>query len=421
MKKKLLTAALALGIAVAAWLYVVIFVGPEYQETFRDIKVEFVGETSLRQKNLMVLKTEIPTVDVVLSGNRSDLIKVNHADISVTLDLAQIQDPVTKEYRYDITLPSNVSGGSVIVESLSSSGITLEVVATDSKPIPVEVKYDEGAIATGFVPLEVEQELEELQIYGPADVVGQITFAKIWLELDENKEDNKSDISGEYVATLCDAKGQEVDARYVTVTTPGAEVIHVTLPILMKKTLPLRVNLIDGGGATTENTTVKYAPETITVLGREDVLKDYNEIFLGDIDLAEVPLDGEPFVLPISLKDGVIDRSGLTEATVTLTLPDLTEQVFNVSREQFRITGNSDDTVPVIDTEQVKVTVRGTEAAVSALTPEMFTIYIDVTNVPVDQPKDWVVLVQLENAPEGVGVVGGPYKVLIELKKNTQE
>ena len=416
MKKKLLTAALALGIAVVAWLYVVMFVGPEYQETFRGIKVEFVGESTLKQKDLMLLQTQLPTVDVVLSGNRSDLIKLNHSNISVTLDLSQFEKAEKKDCRFEVTFPSNVARGSVIVESQSPGYITLEAVATDRKTIPVELVYDATLIADGFVPMEEELELTELQIYGPANVVGQITCAKIPLELDSNKENNKSDISGDYVATLCDKDGNEVDARYVTVTTEGAESIHVKLPVLMKKVLPLKVTLLNGGGATTDNTTYKISPETVTVLGREDVLQDYNEIVLDPIDLAKVELNAGPITLPIALKEGVIDKSGISEATVTLELPDLREKIFYVSRDRFQITGNPEDTVPLIDTEQIRVKVRGTENAVEALTPEMFTVLIDVSNIPVGQPKDWDVEVQLEATPDSVGIIGGPYKVLIELK-----
>ncbi len=413
MTKKILTAALALAISFALWLYVVMVIGPEYQDTFRNVKVEFVGETALAEKNLMILQTENPTVDLELSGNRRDLNKLSASNISVTLDLSQIEKAEKREYRYDVTYPGNVAKNAVTVENQNPAGILLEVVERGSKPVPVHVDYDEEAIAQGYGPLLEIVELSELQIVGPADVVDQITHAYIWVDITE--ENNKADITGEYVATLCNSDGEEVDSKYVTVTTEGAEKIGVTLPIRMKKVLPLTVEILEGGGATAENTPYTVSPSTVTVLGSEDALKDLEEISLGQIDLSKLEPGAEPIVLPIVLPDGVTNKSLVTEATVTVEMPELVKKQFVISRENFRQNGIPAGTYPDISAQQLTVTVRGTANAVNALTPEMIQVSIDFTDAKEGQMKDWTVQVTIAGEPDNVGIVGGPYTVWVEI------
>lgn len=418
MAKKIITAALSLVISFALWMYVVTVVGPEYQDTFRDVPVVFQGASALDSKDLMILDNETPTVDLVLSGNRSDLNKLSSSNISVTLDLSKIQDPGKTSYRYDVSFPGNVAQDSVTVQSQSPTGITLEIVRKKDKKIPVHVEFDETAVPEGYGFLPVEQELTELQIVGPESVVDQITQAKI--RLDVNEQNSKSDITGEYVATLCDANGQEVDARNVTVKTEGADSIFVHLPIRMKKVITLTVDVIEGGGATVENTPITVSPSTITVLGSEGALKELDSWSLGQIDLRQWDQDTEPLVLPIELPEGLTNKSGVAEATVTVELPELVEKEFVINKDQFKHLNLPAGTYPEISEEQLTVVVRGTANAVNAMTAEMLTLTIDFTDAKIGQMKDWAVELQIQGEPDGVGIIGGPYTVWVEIKDSTK-
>ena len=418
MTRKIITFAISLVLAFALWIYVVTVVGPEYEETFRDIPVVFQGASALEARDLMILGDETPTVDLKLSGNRRDLNKLSSSNISVTLDLSKILDPGKTSYRYDVSYPGNVANDSVTIQSQSPTGITLEIVRSKEKKVPVHVSFDEAAIAEGYGFLTVEQELSEIQISGPESVINQITQARI--ELDINQENNKTDISGEYVATLCDAKGQQVDSRYVTVSTEGAESISVTLPVRMKKVLPLTVTVIEGGGATQANSTVTMSPSTVTVLGKEEDLKDLQELSLGEIDLRQWSVNTESMYLPIEMPEGLTNKSGVTEATLMVDLPELVTKDFVIHRDLFKQLNLPAGTYPEISTEQLIVTVRGTKNAIEAMTDEMLAATIDLADAKIGQMKDWTVDVQIMGQPDGVGIIGGPYTVWIEIMDATR-
>ena len=413
MTKKIITFGISLVLAFALWLYVVTVVGPEYEETFRDIPVVYQGASVLESRNLMILGDETHTVDLKLSGNRRDLNKLSSSNILVTLDLSKILDPGKTAYRYDVSYPGNVADDSVTIQSQSPTGITLEIVRSKEKKIPVSVSFDEAAIAEGYGFLPVEQELTEIQISGPESVIDQITQATIALDI--NQENNKTDITGEYVATLCNENGQQVDSRYVTVSTEGAEAISVTLPVRMKKVLSLKVQVIEGGGATEANSTITISPATITVLGKEEDLKDIQEISLGEIDLRQWSNNAESMYLPIELPEGLTNKSGVTEAMVMVSLPELQTKDFVISRDLFQQLNLPAGTYPEISAEQLVVTVRGTKNAIGALTDEMLKATIDFSDAKIGQMKDWAVDVQIAGEPDGVGIIGGPYTVWIEI------
>lgn len=418
MAKKIMTAAMALAISFALWLYVVMVIGPEYQDTFRGVKVELVGEDVLRQRGLMVMQdVEDLTVDLVLSGNRSDLNNLSSSNISVTLDISQITGPTDTPFEYKISYPGNVAQNAVTVENQSPSGFALKVVWAEEKNIPVNVEYDQEMIADGYGPLPEETELTQITIFGPKDVVGSIEQARIALSLAEN---TKSDVTGEYVATLCDENGQEVDARYVTVTPNTADKIHVTLPIRMKKVLPLTVEVIEGGGATQANTRITLEYPDITVLGTEEALKDLTEISLGTIDLSQIEVGDEPLKLPVELPNGVTSRSGFTEVTVTVEMPHLVTKEFTINRDDIQFINKPEGADIDISEVQLTIRVRGTQNAVDAMTEQMLVASMDFAEGKIGQMKEWIVEVSIAGEPNGVGVISGPYKVWTEIKDATK-
>ena len=414
MTKKVLTFVMALAISFALWLYVVMVIGPEYQDTFRGVKVELVGEDVLEQRGLMVMQNvEDLTVDLVLSGNRSDLNKLSSSNITVTLDVSQINGPADTPFEYRISFPGNVAKNDITIESQNPTGFALNVVWTAENIIPVEVYFDEAMVAESYGYLPVEQELTEISIFGPKSVVDKIKQARIELQLEEN---TKSDVSGEYVVSLCDETGQEVDAHYVTVTPNTADKIAITLPIRMKKVLPLTVEVIEGGGATQKNTAITLEYSDITVLGTEEALKDLEEISLGTIDLSQIEAGDEPIKLPVILPSGVTSRSGFTEVTVTVEMPELVSKEFSIHRDEIQILNQPEGVAIEISEVQLTIRVRGTPNAINALTEEMLKASIDLADAKAGTMKEWPVDVTIAGEPGGVGVLGGAYTVWIEIK-----
>ena len=73
LNEKALTALLSLGVALLLWLYVVTIVSPNSSSTVKGIPVTLQGVATLDGRNLMITTEELPTVELQLEGNRTDL------------------------------------------------------------------------------------------------------------------------------------------------------------------------------------------------------------------------------------------------------------------------------------------------------------------------------------------------------------
>ena len=418
MTRKLVTAAISLALSFALWMYVVMVIGPEYSDTFRNVEVKLVNESALEKNSLMILGDREFNVDLEITGNRSDLNNLNSSNITVELDLSTILEPNKTTYRYEVYLPDSVT-----LKGQSPARIPLEIVRRKEKTVDVEVVFDEDKIPAGYGTLPVEMEFERIEIAGPEDVIDQIAMARI--QLDITDENNKSDFKAELKAALCDATGQEVDSRYVTVMTAEAETVAVKLPIRMKKEIPLKLHVIEGGGITAESITMD--PPMITVLGSEEALKNLNEWYLNTqedpLDLTTL-VEGqeiEPFSLEglNSLSD-IVNKSGVTDVHVSISFETLAQQELVIKQEQMQLINVPEGILPEISERQIKVIVRGTEETVNRLTVDDILVSVDFADAKIGQMKEWPVKISIKGDPVDAGVIGGPYTVYVEIKDATQ-
>lgn len=410
MAKKLITAAIALAASFALWLYVVLVIGPEYKDDFKDVEVVIKGDL---KDNLMILGDQEFTVDLKLSGNRSDLNKLNSSNIIVELDLSQIQQEGKSSYRYEIVnLPDSVT-----IESSSPSRITLDVVERGEKPIDVVVDYDKEKIPAGYGVISIEQEFEKIRISGPADVIEPIKTAQIWLDV--NDKNNKIGIDNEeYEITYYDENGKKVIDSNITPVTEGADKITVSMAVGLSKELPLRVYVVEGGGITAKNVTVD--PPIIKVLGSEEDLQN-----LGDewyINSKDEPLDLSKLTedtvnsYEIKLPEGVVNRSGYENATVAVSFDGVITREFEIMQDQFVLNGVPEGSVPYVYEHKIDVVVRGAEETVKGLTLDDILVSVDLSNAKIGMKGAWKLTITIQGEPADAGVIEAPVDIYIEIK-----
>ena len=307
MKSKLKSILLSLGLALLLWLYVITVVSPGSKETFYNVPVVLEGASVLEERGLMVTDVETDSVTLELSGNRVDLNQLDTGNITIKANLAGVYDPGEDiQLSYTITYPGTVANNAFTEESRSPSFITVTVEKIAYKDIPVNVVYV-GSVPADYIAKSDEEFLdyEEIRISGPVSVVEQITQARIEVDLTGQTES----INTSYRYTLCDSRGEPVNSELITV---NAKEVHLQLPVLKLKTVPLVVTVVDGGGATEETSSIEVLPKTIQVCGSAVVLEDLDEVVLGTIYLGDY-LTATELTFDINLPAGVTfqpDRSG---------------------------------------------------------------------------------------------------------------
>lgn len=399
MKSKFTAILLSVAIAFTLWLYVITEVSPNSEMTYNDIHVALDGQTLLRERGLIITGQSADSVDLTLSGNRSDLSQLNSSNITLKADMTRIYDPGVHKIVYDIILPGNVASNAFNRVNQDPESITVTVERLERKEVPVVIIY-QGKAAEGYVVRRADVVLdnEKIAVTGPASVVAQITQAVINIDLTDQTET----ISESYRFTLCNNDGAGVDSELITVNT---EEVRVNLTIHRKKQVNLEVTIIPGGGATEENVVVKLDAESIQMSGSDLALAQVGDtINLGTINLADYETAAQ-ITFPIPTFEGVTNDSGDTEVIVDLRFEGLMTKEIHV--EEFEITGVPEGYEAQVITEKLIIKVRGPYELVNKLTGKDIVATVDFTG---EEPGDATIRLKITFGEkfEALGVLGKP-------------
>lgn len=412
MKSKIWSLLLSVALAILLWMYVITTVSPNSKTTIPNIPVSFSGETwLLENRNLMVTAGMDLTVDLEVSGNRSDLNKLNSSNITLNVDLTKVYEAGEAELSYTITYPNDIPAGAITEESRNPAGAKLTVEKRLTQEIPVNVVFT-GAVPEGFIAdtENVVLDYPVINIKGPASVVEKVAQARI----DVNMEDRTESLSENYRYTLCDAEGNPVDVEQIT--TDVAEV-HLDVKIQRFQEVPLKLNVIYGGGATEGYTRYEIKPLSIRVSGSEAVLADLTELTLGTVNFAELT-ENTQISFPINLPEGVTNLTGITEAAVDITFVGLSIKEFTT--ENITVTNVPEGLEHELVSEVIKVTLRGPIAMINQIEPEDIVVTVDLTGKEIGTSTVKAKIAIKGDNYSAVGAVG-TYTVSVTLKEAEAE
>ena len=371
MKSKSVAFLLSLLVSLGMWLYVVNYISPESEAMFYNIPVVFEGETVLTtERNLMITDISTTTVNMKISGNRSDLNKINSSNIIIKANLSQVYDPGVTHLTYTYAFPGDVSQSALTVENKFPSTITITTDTKLTKPVPVRVVYS-GSAPEGFISDTENAVLDKnyVNVTGPSAVVDLIDHARIDVDLSAQSET----ISDHFIYTLCDKDSQPVDAEQI-ITDVGE--IYLNLTIHRFQEAKLMLNVTYGGGANETNTSIELSTQTIRVSGSEKLLASLKELVVGSVDLSTIESD-TAIAFPIALPDGITNLSGVTEVTATIDFDNLMTKKFTVSN--IKVINVPEGMEFDLMNKALEVTLRGNAVLIGTLDPDNISVVVDLT------------------------------------------
>lgn len=377
-KSKLSSILLSVAVAFGLWLYVVSTVSQQDDRTYYNVPVVMEGESKLKDNNLMITDQSNKAVSLHLSGSRGDLNKLSAGtNLVVRVDLSSITEPGRHlALAYTPVYSADVSSSAITVESRNPSMIYVDVDYRRTKEIPVQIKWT-GTRSENYIYDTENVMLDNpmITISGPAAVADRIDHAEIEIDLSQQVES----ISQTYRYTLCTEDGEPVDAEQIVTSV---EEVRLEMQIQRIKEMELKVNVIYGGGATEENTTVKLSQETIRVSGSEAVLAELGDSYtLATINLADLEKNNNNLTFPITLPEGVINQTGVTEVTANVSFSNLVSKSFTIDR--FEMTNIPEGLKAEIITANLTVKVRGPAEEINKLTEKDIFVMVDFTSAEV--------------------------------------
>lgn len=370
---------LSVTIAIALWAYVITVVSPNSEETFYNIPVNLRGENILNDRGLMVTSIGTTKVSMKVSGNRTDLNKLTNENITLVLDLSTIDQPGKQTLNYAHAFPGNVGDDAVTVLERSPGQIAVTIERKVTKVVPITLNYtgrlDEQYIAdkenvTITSESDMPLESDSIRISGPESVLNQIDHAVIDVDLTGRNETLRE----RFEYTLCDKDGVPVDAELVTA---DVDEVYIVLFIQQVKEIPLRVEVVSGGGATQETSQIVYGHSTIKIAASESVLAGISELLLGTVNLGDYNVDTE-LTFPIQLPEGVTNITGINEVKVAVKFPKLVTKNFIVKNIE-AVNVPSGYTADIL-TEEIEVTVRGSKELIEKMTDADLSVFVDFTD-----------------------------------------
>ena len=403
MKSKFLTILLSVAIAFGLWLYVITVEQPESQKTYYDIPVVLQNESTLAERGLMII-SERPTVTLQLSGTRTNLNQLNESNINVIANMNSIVTAGTHELTYTVSYPGSVPPGSIAQQHSDPDMITLKVEKKITKPVPVVPIYS-GTIPEGLIADKENAVLDytTIEVSGPESVMNQITQATIAVDL----QGRTQTFAEEYTYTLCNDAGEPVDSQWVTTNVAA---VNLKLDIQRVKEVTLKVNVIAGGGATEQTSSIKLSPETILISGSEALLENLDVIELGTIDLGTIEAD-QTIVLPITLPSGITNETGITEATAEVKFPNLRTLSLNV--DNIQLINVPEGLEATLDTQILTIKLRGSASQIEGITSDDVTVTVDLSGAQEGRDK-YTVQITVSEEYAGVGALNS-YTVMVSL------
>ena len=400
----------SLLLAFVLWIYVGREANPEVTNTLSRVQVVFSGLDSLEERGLMISEGAEQTVSLRIRATREVWSRLNQGETTVTIDVSGIAEPGTQSVAIttrNINFPRSITVmDSIDVQYTSPDAVEFTVSRWATREVPVQGSFS-GSVAEGYQREDFSFAPETVTVSGQEELVNQVDHALVTV----SQEDMNTTYSESCPYTLIGADGEVIPSEQLE-TDPAT--VLVTLPVVQLKEVELTVDLIPGGGATQDDVTVDIEPQTITVSGGAEDLAGLTSISLGEIDLSKVFGTWQVFQMPIDLDPSLTNVSGITEATVTVTIHGLTTRILQVSNISFinRPDGYQAEAV----TQSCSIQIRGSQEAVEAVTASQIRVVADLSEMELSTGSQTIpVRVYLDGSSD-VGVVG-EYNIVVSLTR----
>ena len=370
-RSKTLRVIISILVAVALWVYVDVEKAPERTKTIRDIPVEFSGEnTTLADKNLMLLSGYDTTIDLTIRGPKRELVKIDSSNVRVIASTSGIDSVGVHQLDWTISLPDGVTRANVSVEKASLSQITVTVGELYTKEVQVKCEVI-GEVAEGYFAGDVVLDPEVLILRAQRDDLLNVDCAKLTV-----------DISGatRSVVQTVDVELYDYDGNLVENSNirTNASLIQAKVPVLTTKEVELAMEFEGVPGAALDSITCDITPKTVRLNGEADVLASIDKLVLATLHVDDLALHQQNSYV-VTLPDGTWLVNGNEVATVDITLDGISETTVTVTDVTYnRMPAGM---YAILPDGGLKVRLWGLSEEIEAITAENLRVTADMSAV----------------------------------------
>ena len=326
-RSKVVRIVISILVAIAMWLYVDLERAPERTMTIRDIPVEFSGEnTTLADKNLMLLSGYDTTIDLKIRGPKRELVKMNRDNVRVIASTSSIDSVGVHQLDWTVSFPDGVVRTNVSVEKASLSQITVTVGELYTKEVPVECQVV-GEVAEGYFTGDVVLDPEVLTLRAQRDDLLNVSCAKLTVDISGATRSVVQTVD----VQLYDYDGNPVENSNIRTNT---SLIQTKVPVLTTREVELAVEFSGVPGAAMNSIKCDITPKTVRLNGEADVLDSIDKLVLATLHVDDLELHQQNSYV-VTPPDGTWLVNGNEVATADITLEGIEEKSLTATSIEF--------------------------------------------------------------------------------------
>lgn len=326
-RSKVVRIVISILVAIAMWLYVDLERAPERTMTIRDIPVEFSGEnTTLADKNLMLLSGYDTTIDLKIRGPKRELVKMNRDNVRVIASASSIDSVGVHQLDWTVSFPDGVVRTNVSVEKASLSQITVTVGELYTKEVPVEC-HVVGEVAEGYFTGDVVLDPEVLTLRAQRDDLLNVSCAKLTVDISGATRSVVQTVD----VQLYDYDGNPVENSNIRTNT---SLIQAKVPVLTTREVELAVEFSGVPGAAMNSIKCDITPKTVRLNGEADVLDSIDKLVLATLHVDDLELHQQNSYV-VTPPDGTWLVNGNEVATADITLEGIEEKSLTATSIEF--------------------------------------------------------------------------------------
>lgn len=326
-RSKVVRIVISILVAIAMWLYVDLERAPERTMTIRDIPVEFSGEnTTLADKNLMLLSGYDTTIDLKIRGPKRELVKMNRDNVRVIASTSSIDSVGVHQLDWAVSFPDGVVRTNVSVEKASLSQITVTVGELYTKEVPVECQVV-GEVAEGYFTGDVVLDPEVLTLRAQRDDLLNVSCAKLTVDISGATRSVVQTVD----VQLYDYDGNLVENSNIRTNT---SLIQAKVPVLTTREVELAVEFSGVPGAAMNSIKCDITPKTVRLNGEADVLDSIDKLVLATLHVDDLELHQQNSYV-VTPPDGTWLVNGNEVATADITLEGIEEKSLTATSVEF--------------------------------------------------------------------------------------
>ena len=373
-----------------------------------DVPINIKLSDTAQANGLKVISPVDAKAKVYIKGNSLIVRAIKNTDMEVVAQLAStITEPGT--YPLQLTVQKKGTMTNYEIDSFDPGTITVRVDRYLEKSFEIEDHMQYKVDSDHFVSA-VTYGLASVTVSGPETEVSRVKSVVVKDEIAETLTETKHFTTN---LVMLDENGDEIQDENLKLS---AEAVDVTISVLLRKILPLKVEFVNKpSGLTLSSSQITIDPVNIEIAGPEDSIANLTEITLDPIDFSGLSPSNNEAEASITLPQNYKNLSNIYSAKVKIDLSGYTTRSMTVT--QFVVKGLAANRTARVVNTSLPITVVGPESELESLTASNLVATVDMTGKETFTGQSQMpVTISFTNASRSWAF--GSYKVSVQVQES---